>query len=765
MGCIDKISRLQSFGIFRDYTWPTDLANFKKFNLVYGWNCSGKTTLSRVFSACEIRSIEFEQYPQGGVFEIICTSGTRIKSEDLSNCPFQVRVFNKDFIDANISFDTSNACSPIMQLSEEDVDCEKRLKEAEAAVTELQARLQSATQAREAAERANDRFLRSTALTVKQTVGNLAVRDEYYAYDKAQVERALTEKGVKGFAALSEQEAEDCKATLSASAPLRLAEVPSYELPITLAGMHVSSIDDVVMIINDLIEKQVVAETIERLKSDPELNSWVEHGLELHMRSRAKECLFCQGSLETDFLDKLSRHFNVDYSKLQSDIKQCLIDIGALLFEPIEVPADLYPEFKAEYIGMANDLNTVGEEINSWTEEAKKRLSDKLENPHAIVATIVTCKELIGRFNSLVADVNRLIVRHNEKVENHDMTIKGIRDKLAEHLIAIAIADQDFMSISKELHESRENESAVQGLIGEKREEITELRRRTSNIGGALKQINKHLEEFFGWKEIQLELDGDERSYIIQRDGVVACNLSEGEKTAIAFSYFLVKTEEAGFLKEESIVVIDDPISSLDSNFVFHCFSLLKNHFTQSEQLFVLTHNFELFNLVKSWFSRMNKCEELCGFYMVENANSDDVRYAKICPLEDTLLRYQSEYHYLFIKLSDFVASGQLKYHDLYTISNVARRFLEVFASFKIPTSGDLASKLDQLAKEGQIDDVKKDKVYKLVNEYSHGHDPKIAIEHKDRAEVQEAVRILLEIVKKTDPRHFELLAKNVKKK
>jgi wobble nucleotide-excising tRNase len=76
-----------------------------------------------------------------------------------------------------------------------------------------------------------------------------------------------------------------------------------------------------------------------------------------------------------------------------------------------------------------------------------------------------------------------------------------------------------------------------------------------------------------------------------------------------------------------------------------------------------------------------------------------------------------------FAKLSEFVADDQPRYDDLYTISNIARRFLEIFASFMIPTTGDLASKLDQLVKDRPIDAVQKDRVYKLINEYSHGTD------------------------------------------
>ncbi len=64
-------------------------------------------------------------------------------------------------------------------------------------------------------------------------------------------------------------------------------------------------------------------------------------------------------------------------------------------------------------------------------------------------------------------------------------------------------------------------------------------------------------------------------------------------------------------------------------------------------------------------------------------------------------------------------------------IGNMARRFLEIFTIFKIPTTGDLASKASQLDTPS-INDTEKDKVYRLINEFSHETDPASAIQHKD---------------------------------
>ena len=180
---------------------------------------------------------------------------------------------------------------------------------------------------------------------------------------------------------------------------------------------------------------------------------------------------------------------------------------------------------------------------------------------------------------------------------------------------------------------------------------------------------------------MQNEIDKSKKSYLIKRDSRLADNLSEGEKTAIAFSYFIVKTQEKDSKIKDSIIFIDDPISSFDLNFIYHCFSLIKIHFKGAEQLFVATHNFELFNLVKGWFLRKNYKEEVCSFYMIENYVEDEKRKARIKLLEETLIKFKSEYHFLFNRLNNFAQNASPDYADFYTIGNIARRFLEIFAN------------------------------------------------------------------------------------
>jgi len=177
-----------------------------------------------------------------------------------------------------------------------------------------------------------------------------------------------------------------------------------------------------------------------------------------------------------------------------------------------------------------------------------------------------------------------------------------------------------------------------------------------------------------------------------------------------------------------------------------------------------------LFNLVKKWFLDKNRRStgkgkgDVCGFYMIENYIEGGKRKARLKELEKTLLKYPSEYHFLFDELYTFAQNDSPEYKDLYTIGNIARRFLEIFTNFKIPTTGDLASKIDELRIDAnKISKIEQGKVYRLIQEFSHGSDPTSAIEHKDKIESQEAVKVLLDMVKESDPTHFSLLEKSLK--
>jgi wobble nucleotide-excising tRNase len=60
----------------------------------------------------------------------------------------------------------------------------------------------------------------------------------------------------------------------------------------------------------------------------------------------------------------------------------------------------------------------------------------------------------------------------------------------------------------------------------------------------------------------ELTFHSDDSGYRVHRNGKPAKRLSEGERTAIAFIYFIVQLNEQDFNLAEGVVVIDDPVST-----------------------------------------------------------------------------------------------------------------------------------------------------------------------------------------------------------
>jgi wobble nucleotide-excising tRNase len=764
---IAKITKLKKFGIFRNFSWLSEVPEFKKFNLIYGWNRSGKTIFSRVFAACEKRSISFKEYPENGEFELRLKNNSNISNTNLETCNLPIKVFNQDFIEENISFDPSNPCNPIVYVSEEDIDSRQKLENLTKDNKVLIANLERAQGGKITSETTEERFRKATALNIKTTVGNLKVRDKYYDYDKSNLNALLESVGIENFTKLSDEDFDNYKTFINSETRQKQSIYSKYDLNFSFEDQNVTSFDDLYSVLGQLLSKKIVSETLRRLEDDQDLNSWVKQGFDLHKKKNETErCLFCQKPLDDDLLASLSKHFNKDYEDLQNNINNFISELENLKKHTFdEKSSDLYSDLQNGYQRQLKNINALIGELNKWIDGAIKKLHEKSKNLLSIINVPEKPKDFKITYDEIIEELNRIIQKHNATVDNHDKEIQDKKEKLEHHLIAVAIEKQDYRTIKQELKNSIEAERTAKEKLSTNHEEIKTLERKTSNIGKAVQKINKHLEDFFGRKEVQLELDEGKKGYIIKRDGQPAKNLSEGEKTAIAFSYFIVKAQERDFKIKEGIVIIDDPLSSFDSNFIYHCFSVIRNHFKDTGQLFILTHNFQLFNLVKEWFLRKNrekkKGEEICEFYMIENIITDDKRHAVIKQLEETLRKFKSEYHFLFARLNQFVKADSPEYADFYIVGNIARRFLEIFTNFKIPTTGDLASKISQLPTE-TINNIEKDKVYRLIQEFSHGSDPTSTIEHKDKRESQEAIKILLNIVKESDPKHFELLEKNL---
>jgi len=100
--------------------------------------------------------------------------------------------------------------------------------------------------------------------------------------------------------------------------------------------------------------------------------------------------------------------------------------------------------------------------------------------------------------------------------------------------------------------------------------------------------------------------------------------------------------QDKNFDIKKGIIVIDDPISSLDSNALYNAFGFMKNRTKDALQLFILTHNHSFFKEVKNWWkagrSQASRNRSInSSYYMLKNMVVDGQRIAKLQPLDNML--------------------------------------------------------------------------------------------------------------------------------
>lgn len=145
--------------------------------------------------------------------------------------------------------------------------------------------------------------------------------------------------------------------------------------------------------------------------------------------------------------------------------------------------------------------------------------------------------------------------------------------------------------------------------------------------------------------------------------------LSDGEKTILAFCYYLANIHnqvESENDYQKLLLVIDDPISSVDIDYIYQLVSIIKSYaniqgLTQQKYI-ILTHNLDFFNLLK----RNNIVSK---HYLLNEGVIQEYKDELIMPYEFHLL--------------DLYKIANNKKEPTYTTSNSIRHVLETMCQFE----------------------------------------------------------------------------------
>lgn len=749
---ITRINHIKSHRIFQDFAWHADLEDFERYNLIYGWNGSGKSTLSNLFRCLEKK----EPLAEGDAELTISGKRYLLSGITKESVLPQVRVFNRQFVTANVfASDTSTSdLAPIYFLGEDSVDKERRIQTLNAELakenTSLVERQESVTTGKSALEK----FCTDRARDVK-TLLRSSGANPYNDYDKRAFKNscvAIAKMPDSGTKLLSDAE----------HSKLMHQKESQSKPPLAKIVLPDPGLTEFVRRAKSLLKETAVSKTIATLLKNKAVARWAEEGVLLHTGDNvSKTCRFCDQPLPVNRVRDLQAHFNDEYKKLVRKIDDELAAVSAEIdkVRKLHIPdqASLYDHLTTTYEDRVREWHSFVQTIDRFAETLSSALSDKkariFEDVSLEAGEVPTWEE--GK--TILKEINKIIQQHNEQTEGFETSISAARKQLEEHEVASYVKDYQSKNTAIEndevaLPQHRRRVKAINEEIERLKMEIEEHRR-------PAEQLNEELRNYLGHDQLKFQIK--DAGYLLVRDAVPASNLSEGEKTAIAFLYFLKSLRDVGFDLKKGIVVIDDPVSSLDSNALFSASAYMKERTKDAEQLFVLTHNFALFREVKHWFHNLRGPDKKKDrFYMLTPYFADGHRYARLDPLDRLLREHESEYHYLFKKIHEEAnKKGSRELADFYTFPNLARRLMESFLAFRYPASPNFLAQMQS----STFDAAKRTRLYRFLNAYSHRE----VIEEQQHdltllAETPQILSDLLDFMAAEDKRHFDEMVKAI---
>jgi len=772
---ITRIQRIRNYRIFRDFIWPrSGLPDFGRFNLIYGWNRSGKTTLSELFRHLQMKEPIIEGDVQFAV------DGNIIHCNSLTTITLpSIRVFNRDTVSRLVFESPDQEFPPIFVLGEDSSEKQKQIEQLRQDAAKAAADQRDWESKRSRAESDCEGFCEDRAREIKNLL-TISGGGPYNNYNKSDFKKTAEELTAitPPIQSLTVEDREKYLTTKN-GVPKERVEPLSIELPDFMW---------ITQQVTQALGRSVQSRVLEELVADPAVAAWVSQGLSLHTGDWASDkCRFCNQHLPQDRLNQLQAHFNDEFKRFQGDVEALMVTVisAKKRIAMIQPPARalLYPHLANEYDEQASMLKAQSEIVGHYLDalnsalEAKKREPFKTltlppfltsANPpteppgtlekifQAVLYGVASLGALMGQV--VYKRINEVISKHNRLTDDFSQEIGNARRALEKDEVLKALSDYRAKLFS--IDDAKAGLTNANNKAQDIQRQIVRIEQAIRNHQKPANELNKEMAAYLGRDE--LRFDVRDTGYAISRSGHPAMHLSESERTAIAFMYFLKTLNEVDFDLKTGVVVVDDPVSSLDANSLFSAFGYMQERTRAAGQLFVLTHNFSFFRQVKNWYhhlpSQHKKDLNLrpARFYQLNMFIRDGQREASLAPLDPLLEEYDSEYHYLFKKIYEEAQRDDISVplEQCYSLPNLARRLIEAFLSFRFPVwAGDISTQLEKI----EFDIAKKVRILRFIHTYSHhGYIPEPEHDPSILAETRAILADVLELIEVADPEHFQ---------
>lgn len=785
---------IASFGSFQGLDWKKTVKdsgktvqNFKRLNILYGRNYSGKTTLSRIFRSLETRKLPLNYI--GSSFTMTGDKGA-VTHTGLAAHNYDVRVYNRDFVTDNLSFLVNQEVGGVIKTFAIVGEQNKEIDDAIAAIEAKLGSVESKAGLRfdlegKKKERDRTRTAHTTASTglddkLRSHASEKIKKNPNFSspvYNIEHIRRDIATTSKLGFVALTTEEQAGLITLLKQEA---LPDVTGT-LAITL------KLESLTATATPLLSKAITpTKAIEELLKDSALQMWVKQGMG-HHREKRDTCAFCRQDLPHDIWQVLDEHFSKESGDLETALDAAISSVtdeiatiaGLNAFTGTQFYAEERTAFEASSKALSQALGVYKKDLETLKKALETR-KNNLFQPVSLKSPLHDATEI----EKHVADINALITKSNGKTTTLE------KDKTAARL-ALRLADVfafvEAITYDKEVKNiatlSTTAEKAGTALTNAEKEirdaeaEVQTLRAKQKDERKGAERVNVLLNNFFGHDGIKLEAreEADKASvkFEITRNGKSAYNLSEGECSLIAFCYFMAKLDDPESKGKELIIYIDDPISSLDGNHIFFMYSLIESLIAKPlknadgsnkyryKQLFISTHNLDFLKYLKKLSLPAEKNHGGNQHFLIERNGGASA----ISLMPSYLKEYITEFNYLFhqiYKCRD-AEYAKVSHEPFYSFGNNLRKFLEAFLFYKYPHHDNQSDSFERMKKFFGDDDLAVALINRLNNELSHLESIfDRSMKPVEIPEIPKLANYVLDKIYEKDPHQYNSLVKSI---
>lgn len=512
----------------------------KSKNFIFGKNGSGKTTLCDLIKL-QKHYIKIEIDENGQLIEEV-ENGEKVLSEN-QNEKYDVRIFQgfESVIGEDNKLNAIALSGENKKVGEKIRIAENELKELKEEQEKIKAKFNSAKEDFDYADKKIEAWYKKASKLIKENT-------QYQVdpnYNKSKFEKDIEKRA-------QVDNLKELTATIK-----EVSKKPIEDHQLTIPNLK-----EFLLEVNNILEKTVeFSNKCEELDSI-EKEHFARQGKELH--EEGQKCLFCQGIITKDRLERLNQHFNEEYQKLEKEISSFKLE--KITLSKLD-QQDFYAKFST--VELNHEILQKEVEINEFIEIIQKSIAKKKNN---ITEVFDHLDIEIPNINYLQDTVNKFISENNQFGENLSENIGKAKEQIKFHLVYRQCEDFNYEVEKNKLENLKTlipNLAEINKNVDDKNKEIRDLKNLQKDTSKIVNLINKRLKKS-GKKDLELvkvENNGVETYQILDENNQTRSirQISTGEKNIIAFLYFLYSLEDVeNEHNKQKVIIFDDPMNSND---------------------------------------------------------------------------------------------------------------------------------------------------------------------------------------------------------